>query len=367
MVLNCLHLVKRFGSVTALGDVSLEVREGSFVCILGPSGCGKSTLLRVIAGLETPDEGRVYLEGQDITRWIPAQRGFGIVFQSYALFPNLTVLENVMFGIRGLRREARRHRAMEMLELVRLSDEIRRYPSQLSGGQQQRVALARALAIHPRLLLLDEPLSALDARVRSDLREELRRLHRALGVTTVMVTHDQEEALSLADEIVVMKDGRIHQSDRPHRVYRKPGDLFVADFVGAMNVLRGWRADGEGVVRGGMRLRLRNGHLDPGETVIVGIRPEEVGLALGDEGENEHSTEVISLEFRGPFYRVRCRFLEGELPSSLTVTAHWPASVVESQQIREGMRVRVRLPPDALLVYAAGEVAEATVPAAVAG
>jgi len=354
MLLTCFHLVKRFGSVRALDDVSLEVHEGRFVCILGPSGCGKSTLLRVVAGLETPDAGRVYLKGQDITRWIPAQREFGIVFQSYALFPNLTALENVMFGIRGVSRLERRKRAGEMLELVRLSDAADRYPSQLSGGQQQRVALARALAIRPRLLLLDEPLSALDARVRADLREELRRLHRTLGITTVMVTHDQEEALSLADEVVVMKNGRVRQNDRPHRIYRKPGDLFVADFIGAMNVLRGWRAQGDQVYRAGMQLRVREGAPATNESVIVGIRPEEIQLVNGSPCDNVIIAEVKTLEFRGPFYRVRCALRPGEEAETLVLTAHWPATLVEPLGLKEGDRVRLRLPPEALLIYTDG-------------
>src|SRR5258708_4321186 len=235
------NLQKRFGDFTALGDVSLDVAEGEFVCFLGPSGCGKTTLLRAIAGLDPQSFGTIHQKGRDVAALRPAQRDFGIVFQSYALFPNLTVTDNVGYGLVSRRQErgAIVKRVTELLALVGMPDAGARYPAQLSGGQQQRVALARALATSPGLLLLDEPLSALDARVRLRLRHEIKALQRRLGVTTIMVTHDQEEALTMADRIVVMNHGAIEQVGTPQEIYRKPTTAFVADFVGSMNFLAG--------------------------------------------------------------------------------------------------------------------------------
>src|ERR1700749_4236356 len=232
-------LEKRFGVFTALKDINLDVNKGEFVCFLGPSGCGKTTLLRAIAGLDPQDEGMIEIAGRDVSHLPPAARDFGIVFQSYALFPNLTVAANVGYGL--VNRRASRadiaKRVAELLKLVGLPEQGAKYPVQLSGGQQQRVALARALATSPGLLLLDEPLSALDARVRLRLRHEIKALQRRLGVTTIMVTHDQEEALTMADRIVVMNQGVIEQVGSPPDIYRKPTTAFVADFVGTMTFL----------------------------------------------------------------------------------------------------------------------------------
>ncbi|WP_374355032.1 putative 2-aminoethylphosphonate ABC transporter ATP-binding protein [Chitinimonas sp.] len=227
---------KRFGSFTALNGVDLNVRKGEFVCLLGPSGCGKTTLLRILAGLESQDGGTLSLAGHDIGHLPPAKRDYGIVFQSYALFPNLTVAGIIGYGLRT-GRAARDQRVRELLALVGLPGSEDKYPAQLSGGQQQRVALARALATSPSLLLLDEPLSALDAKVREHLRRELRTLQQKLGVTTLMVTHDQEEALALADTIAVMNQGRIEQVGTPEQIYRQPASRFVAEFVGKANWL----------------------------------------------------------------------------------------------------------------------------------
>src|SRR6185436_15587340 len=232
-------LSKRFGQFTALKDISLDVKQGDFVCFLGPSGCGKTTLLRAIAGLDPQDEGLIEIAGRDVSRLPPAARDFGIVFQSYALFPNLTVAANVGYGLvnrRAGRAEIDR-RVAELLALVGLTDQGAKYPVQLSGGQQQRVALARALATSPGLLLLDEPLSALDARVRLRLRDEVKSLQCSVSVTTIMVTHDQEEALAMADRIVVMNQGVIEQVGTPSEIYRNPATAFVADFVGTMTFL----------------------------------------------------------------------------------------------------------------------------------
>lgn len=259
---------KRFGGFHALRGVDLRVRKGEFLCLLGPSGCGKTTLLRVLAGLAHQDQGRVWMGGRDIGRLPPAQRDHGIVFQSYALFPNLNVAENIAYGLRT-DRAARRRRVSELLDLVGLPGSEAKYPAQMSGGQQQRVALARALATSPSLLLLDEPLSALDARVREHLRRELRALQQKLGVTTLMVTHDQEEALGLADTIAVMNQGRIEQVGSPEQIYRQPASRFVAEFVGQANWLPvSRRADG--------RIELAGGVIDSGEAAWA--------LACGQQG-----------------------------------------------------------------------------------
>lgn len=233
------NIVKRFGDFTALADVSVEVETGSLTALLGPSGSGKSTLLRVIAGLEQPDAGRVVLEGRDVTNVAPQQRGVGFVFQHYAAFKHMTVWENVAFGLR-IRRRPRsevRQRVTELLELVQLSRLGERYPAQLSGGQRQRMGLARALAVDPKVLLLDEPFGALDARVRKELRGWLRRLHDETHTTTVIVTHDQEEAMDVADRVVVMNGGRIEQIAPPRELYDHPANEFVMSFVGPVNRL----------------------------------------------------------------------------------------------------------------------------------
>jgi len=231
------HLGKSYGSTRVLHDVSLSVDEKEFVAFLGPSGCGKTTLLNAIAGISSPSSGLVRLEGKDITFLPPEKRHFGFVFQGYALFPNLTVEQNVAYGLSVWDAQKRYNRVHELLELVSLASFAAHYPGELSGGQQQRVALARALAPRPRILLLDEPLSALDARIRFQLAEELRRLQRSLGITTIMVTHDQQEAMSMADRIVIMNEGRIVQTGTPSEIYEAPANRFVASFIGSMNFL----------------------------------------------------------------------------------------------------------------------------------
>src|SRR5688572_5684337 len=302
-------LEKRFGQFTALKDIDLNVTQGEFICFLGPSGCGKITLLRAIAGLDPQDEGSIEIAGREVSRLPPAARDFGIVFQSYALFPNLTVAGNVGYGLVN-RRKSRSEinaRVRELLTLVGLSDQEKKYPVQLSGGQQQRVALARALATSPGLLLLDEPLSALDARVRLRLRDEVKSLQRRLGVTTIMVTHDQEEALAMADRIVVMNQGVIEQVGTPSEIYRKPATAFVADFVGTMTFL-----DGE--VTGPDRLRVGDIELacngingfKHGDPVRVGLRPEEVRVRnIDGSTPNQMTAKVSLLDFLGSFCRAR--------------------------------------------------------------
>ena len=254
------EIEKRYGQFLALDRLSLCIEPGEFVCFLGPSGCGKTSLLRIVAGLDRQTAGRVEIDGRDCSDAPPEKRDYGIVFQSYALFPNMTVARNIAYGLRGGDKAAR---VAEMLKLVGLPDAGSKYPGQLSGGQQQRIALARALAPSPRLLLLDEPLSALDARVRITLRRQIRALHDRLGLTTIMVTHDQEEALALADRIVVMNEGRIEQIGAPQEIYTKPATPFIADFVGAMNLL-------SATVTGEGRVRLESLDLDCGEGLVPG-------------------------------------------------------------------------------------------------
>ena len=302
-------IAKRFGVFTALREVSLSVEAGELVCFLGPSGCGKTTLLRIIAGLDRQDAGVVMMAGKDVSAWPPKLRNFGIVFQSYALFPNLTVGRNVAYGIegRGTARSRVDGRVDELLALVGLRHHRDKYPAQLSGGEQQRVALARALAPSPSLLLLDEPLSALDARVRQSLRREIRDLQRRLGVTTIMVTHDQEEALAMADRIVVMNHGAVEQVGTPVEVYTRPGSPFVARFVGQMNFIPATAGDQPGRARvGAIELRhLSREALPPGAPVTLAIRPEEILVqAAGAPGDNQLRTRVRGMQFLGPFTRL---------------------------------------------------------------
>ena len=358
------RLAKRFGSFTALRDIDLEVRQGEFVCFLGPSGCGKTTLLRAIAGLDLQDEGRIEIAGRDVSKASPAARDFGIVFQSYALFPNLTVDDKVGYGLvnRGQPQAAIRARVAELLALVGLPEQGAKYPLQLSGGQQQRVALARALATAPGLLLLDEPLSALDARVRVHLREQIRDLQKRLGVTTIMVTHDQEEALTMADRIVVMNQGVIEQIGTPEDVYRRPLTAFVADFVGKMSFFPG-RVTAPGRVRiAGVELACDDDRaMAAGSLVSLGLRPEEVrvrGVAPGDA--NAVEVVVDDLEFLGSFYRAR--LLPGG--EAVPIIADFSANLMRDMAITEGQSIRVVLPADALRLFPAEATAEIVAEAA---
>jgi iron(III) transport system ATP-binding protein len=279
MFLELSDVTKRFGDIVAVNSVSLGVEEGEFVCFLGPSGCGKTTLLRVVAGLEIADAGEIRLGGQDLAP-VPARlRNFGVVFQSYSLFPNMTVARNVAYGLecRKWPAERSRRRVEAMLALVHLEDQAHKYPAQLSGGQQQRVALARALAPEPPVLLLDEPLSALDAKVREELRGEIRDLQKELGITTVMVTHDQDEAMEMADRIVVMSQGRIAQIGTAFELYTEPANRFVAEFIGRMNVLRLTPGpEGRPCLCGQPLVLDGDGALV--QAAWIGVRPEDVML-----------------------------------------------------------------------------------------
>lgn len=342
---------KRFGKTHVLTNVSLQVIEGEFVCILGPSGCGKTTLLRVIAGLETPDDGRVVLGGEDMTRTPTAGRGIGIVFQSYALFPNLTALQNVMFGIRRKDIDARR-KALDLLDAVGLADSAPKYSSQLSGGQQQRVALARALAPEPSILLLDEPLSALDAKVRQSLRKEIRRLQQHLGITAVMVTHDQEEALTMSDRVVIMHNGRLAQFASPEEIYRLPSTQFVADFIGTMNFLEGWWVDGDVARYGGMSVRLPR-PMGGGHTVVtLAIRPEDVQVGRDSfPEENTFIATIGDMEFRGAGYHLTLNAPTTSGKGVMRVEVLLSPLRVSQLKIGVGDCVKVRLPREHLVCF----------------
>jgi len=346
LFLDLRHVRKTFGAFTALDDINLGIRRGEFVCFLGPSGCGKTTLLRIIAGLEVQTSGEIWQGGRDISRLPPAERDYGIVFQSYALFPNLNVADNVSYGLvnrRVPRAEAAR-RVTELVKLVGLPGSERKYPAQLSGGQQQRIALARALATEPGLLLLDEPLSALDAIVRVHLRQEIRSLQRKLGVTTVMVTHDQEEALSVADRIVVMNHGVIEQVGTPLEVYREPASPFVADFVGKVNVLPS-RVQGGQLEIGTLRIPHEGGD----RPVQVYLRPEDVlarPIAPGDA--HVFDARIDKIEFLGSHCHVHVT-AQALQPHPLTV--YLSLNFLSEQSLSEGSIVRLKLLPERLRVF----------------
>ena len=343
--LDLRHIRKSFGSFTALHDIQLSIRKGEFVCFLGPSGCGKTTLLRVIAGLEVQTSGEVFQAGRDISRLPPALRDYGIVFQSYALFPNLTVADNVAYGL--VNRKAPKaeitQRVSELVKLVGLPGSESKYPSQLSGGQQQRIALARALATRPGLLLLDEPLSALDALERVRLRQEIRALQQKLGVTTIMVTHDQEEALSVADRIVVMNHGVIEQVGTPLEVYREPASPFVADFVGKVNVLNAKVRQGR-VTVGGFELPCEHADGD----VRIYLRPEDVlARPIAADDPCQFDATIEKIEFLGSFCHVHVR--TPLLAQPLVV--YLSLNFLSEQSLQVGSSVRLRLMAERLKMF----------------
>jgi iron(III) transport system ATP-binding protein len=345
---------KRFGAFTALKDVSLNVPAGEFVCFLGPSGCGKTTLLRAIAGLDPQDEGQIFIGGRDVSRLPPAARDFGIVFQSYALFPNLTVAENIGFGLVNRKTDsaAVKRRVDELLGIIGLPEQAQKYPVQLSGGQQQRVALARALATSPSLLLLDEPLSALDARVRLRLRDELKALQRRLGITTIMVTHDQDEALGLADRMVVMNKGVIEQVGSPREIYGEPGSAFVADFVGTMNFVNCVASGDHRVQLGELDVRLEQPHgLQPVATGRLGIRPEAVMVHSHLNGyDNALMARVDEVGFHGGFIRASLTPLAAP---GARISVDLSTGLSELPGLHPGTHVPISLPPQRLRVFTA--------------
>lgn len=304
--LSISHLEKSFGANRVVKDFNLPIEKGEFVSLLGPSGCGKTTVLRIVAGFESPSSGSVTIDGQDVTGLRPNDRNIGMVFQAYALFPNLTVAQNVAFGlkVKGVPKPEAEARVTEMLRLIGLPDLGGRYPYQLSGGQQQRVALARALAVRPRVLLLDEPLSALDAKIRVSLRSEIREIQRELGITTVFVTHDQEEALSMSDRVVVMNGGIAEQVGTPFQVYNRPTTRFVATFVGTLNLFEA-EAEGQGLRIAGVPLRLPEAvEATRGGRLSVALRPESLHLGAG---EVTLPATVEAVEFLGSILRLRLR------------------------------------------------------------
>jgi putative spermidine/putrescine transport system ATP-binding protein len=325
-------LTRRYGSLLALDGLDLDIAGGELLALLGPSGCGKTTALRAIAGFDRPDGGRVLVDGRDVTDVPASKRDMGMVFQAYSLFPNLTVAENVAFGlkVRHRGRDERTARASELLELVGLADRRDRYPHQLSGGQQQRVALARALAVAPQVLLLDEPLSALDAQVRVQLREEIRRIQLELGITTVFVTHDQAEALSVADRVGVLRSGRLEQVASPADLYERPATVFVAQFVGTMNRLPATVGAGSAEVLGVRRPIA--GDTPSGGPVVALLRPEALTVAVDPAG----SGRVVTRTFSGATSR-----LAVALPDGAEVQVDVPSA--ESRDLTPGTAVRVGL------------------------
>ncbi len=346
-------LTKRFGDFTAVDEIDLHMPPGEFFTMVGPSGCGKTTTLRMIAGLERPTSGRILLDGVDMVQTPPHRRNVNTVFQSYALFPHLNVADNVAFGLKYKRvtRDERRRLVTETLGLVRLPGYEGRKPGQLSGGQQQRVALARALVLRPRVLLLDEPLGALDARLRKDLQVELKGLQAEVGVTFVFVTHDQEEALTMSDRIALMNDGRVEQVGPPQAVYEEPATLFVADFLGVSNLITAEAVEPGGnscVLRVGERtLRAGQGAVDARGWVKAVIRPERVQVSpQGHDEPNSLPGLVEHTVFRGSFRELRVRILGGDLVTAVVPNDGSPLPY------DQGEPVTVCLPPDALRVLA---------------
>jgi len=328
---------KRFGSTLALDAFTLEVAAGEFMCLLGPSGCGKTTALRVIAGFEVPDAGRVLLGTEDITATPVPKRSFGMVFQDYSLFPNLTAAQNIEFGLRtrGWSTARRRARVAELLSVTRLADQAGKYPEQMSGGQKQRVALARAIAPEPRVLLLDEPLSALDAKVREALREEIRSVQRATGITTILVTHDQGEALAIADRVAVMQAGRLEQVATPRELYDSPATPFVAGFVGSVNRLT-VTAQGHGTWLVLDRLVAAAASAPPGALGEALIRPEQVDVRAAEEGQ----WTVTEVTFAGPLTRVSLARADGQRVDADLVSAA-AAAITVGQRAALTLRAEV--------------------------
>ena len=353
-------LHRAFGPVVALKGIDVELGQGEFLSLLGPSGCGKTTALRLVAGFDRPDSGAVVIDGKDVTRVPPNKRDMGMVFQAYSLFPNMTAAQNVEFGlrVRGRKRQDRQGRVQELLELVGLGHAGDRYAHQLSGGMQQRVALARALAIEPRVLLLDEPLSALDAKVRVQLREEIRRIQLELGITTLYVTHDQEEALSISDHVAVMYGGRIEQMGTPSEMYSAPATPFVAEFIGTMNRLEATVVDGSRgeVEHRGRRLIIPAAQgLPRGERVIVLARPETLELAPADGNGAPGDGlvgDVVTHTFLGPVTRLKV------LGDDVELIADIPTALVDTLPI--GMRVVARIPLEGVRLLSLAEQPEAT-------
>ena len=344
-------LCKHFGAFQALKNISIEINEGEFACFLGPSGCGKTTLLRCIAGLETQSSGSISQKEIEISSLPPSARDFGIVFQSYALFPNLTVFSNISYGLINNKwgKDEIKSRVEHLLDLVGLKSHAGKYPSQLSGGEQQRVALARALATSPGLLLLDEPLSALDAKVRLYLRKQIKDLHRKLGITTIMVTHDQEEAQSMADRIFVMKDGEIIQSGTPREIYEKANSPFIADFIGITNFIDASIVNQDRVFCKDIQLECNTTGIAEERSVKIAIRPESILISQNKSNEQNciHGT-IKENEFLGSFQRLYVEspsLSEELLMIDIANTSH------TNFDLNQGSMIYFIFPPDQIKVY----------------
>jgi len=354
------HLVKRYGDFAAVDDLSLSVNDGEFLVLLGPSGCGKTTTLRILAGFIEATSGRVRIGGRDVTQEPPYRRNLGLVFQNYALFPHMSVFENVAFGLRRRRAQQAEidSRVRDALALVRLEAHGDRLPRQLSGGQQQRVAIARALVIRPDVLLLDEPLSNLDAKLRLDVRQELRRLQRTLGMTTIMVTHDQEEAMSVADRLAVIEHGRMQQVGTPAQLYGSPDNRFVAAFIGRANFLPG-RADsmaGVFITTSGLRIASVNPNV--GVNVLM-IRPERIALsATRPSGPNVFAATIEEATFLGA-----ARDIDLRLGSGDRLQAVLAASAANGADYHPGQQVFIRIDPDAAVAIHDAPAPATTTPA----
>jgi putative 2-aminoethylphosphonate ABC transporter ATP-binding protein len=348
-------LTKVFGTLVAVNKVNLDIQESEFVCFLGPSGCGKTTILRMITGFETPTSGEIVFDGRVINDLVPQKREFGLVFQSYALFPNMTVSENIAFGLkmRRMPKERINQRVDEILDLIGLRDWRNNYPAQLSGGQQQRVALGRALAPNPTVLLLDEPLSALDAKIRVRLRAVIKRLQQELGITMVYVTHDQEEALAIADRVVVMEEGVFKQVGTPIDIYKNPQSSFVADFVGTSNFFDGTRQNGTVRVKDNQfvvpQVSLLTTH-----KVVLSIRPEKIEILNRDrplpdiEQANIVRGRIEVITFLGAVVRILVSNPDGEIIVDMV------EKEFEQRQFNRGDEVDMYFPPEAFLVYQRG-------------
>jgi putative spermidine/putrescine transport system ATP-binding protein len=343
------NITRKFGSVTALAGLNLTVEPGELVALLGPSGCGKTTALRIVAGLESADSGSLFVNGVSYLDKPANERDMGMVFQSYSLFPNMTVSQNIEYGLQVRKIESTKRRKIinEKLELVALGEKANSYPHQLSGGQQQRVALARALAIEPTVLLLDEPLSALDAQVRSQIREEIRRIQLSLGITTLFVTHDQEEAMSIADRVGVMSHGKLEQIDRPISIYNNPATPFVASFVGQANKIPAQVTDRGNVKVLGQKIQLSKHSIDiaDGRSVTALIRPESLHIVSESDPEGT-AGQVVIKSFLGPLTKLGIT-IEGGLLVHLNVPSK------EVRKIEIGDRISIMIVAEEVMVESA--------------
>lgn len=349
--LNLSGIKKKFGNFTALDNIDLSLNQGELICFLGPSGCGKTTLLRIIAGLETQTEGTIIQGGRDISHAPIEKRDYGIVFQSYALFPNLTIFQNIAYGLINNKtpKAAIKKRVAELLETVGLTGSDNKYPAQLSGGQQQRIALARALATSPNLLLLDEPLSALDATVRTHLRQEICNLQKKLGITTIMVTHDQEEALSIADRIVVMNHGVIEQVGTPFEIYAKPASPFVASFVGRVNQLKGKSLGNHQYQFGDVTQTIpQPTPIAEGSEISAYVRPEDYEIVdINNMDQTGITGEVRALEFLGSYTLATFHSQANETPLELLFSLQDQMQ----HQIAVGKSLKVRFPESRMTIF----------------